>query len=254
MRCRVLVGCVFAWCMFAATTTARSQEAEVSDPQAPRPGLKRLTPQYEVWIDTKQKQVVMNGIVVLRAGPLELFACLKHTKEHEAIIACETKAYVVHAALLACGATTGNPAKFLPEFKPASGMEVDVLVSWKDEKGESHEMDARKWIRNVRTGKSLDYPWVFGGSGFWTDPADGKQYYQAEEGDFICISNFSTAMLDLPIESSQTNASLLFEAFTDNIPAEGTKIVLTLRPKLGAKPKDAKPADANPQAIGAPAT
>lgn len=225
---------------------------ETSDPKAPRGGLKRLTPEYEVWLDPQNKQVLMTGTIVLRRGPLELFACLKHTKEHESIVAVETKAYVVHAALLACGAETGNPAKFLPEFTPARGTEIDVSVSWTGEDGKAHTADARQWLRNVRTGEALKYPWVFGGSGFWRDPADGKQYYQAEEGDFICISNFSTAMLDLPIESPQANAALLFEAFTDHIPPEGTTVVITLTPKLGKKPDGKKnDAPAKPQADGA---
>lgn len=240
----VVVGCIGPSQLLFGQTTEKTEAppakdavaaSDAPDPAAPRPGLKRLTPEYEVWVDPKQKQVVMNGRVVLRRGPLELFACLKNTKEHEAIVAVETKAYVVHAALLACGALPGNPAQFLPEFRPASGTEIEVIVSWTDEKQMKHEMDARQWVRDVRTGGPMKQPWVFGGSGFWKDPADGKSYYRAEEGDFICISNFSTAMLDLPIESSQANATLLFEALTDNIPPDGTKIVLTLRPKPTAK-------------------
>ena len=44
---------------------------------------------------------------------------------------------------------------------------------------------------------------------------DGEKYYQADGGDFICVSNFPTALLDLPIASTQTNDSLLFTAATD---------------------------------------
>jgi hypothetical protein len=223
---------------------------DMADPKAPYAGLKRLTPEFDVWLDQKKKQVVMSGTIVLRRGPLELLACLKHTKEHESIVAVETKAYVVHAALLACGAEPGNPAKFLPEFTPARGTEIEVTASWTDEQGNKKSIDARKWLRNVRTGEESKYPWVFGGSGFWKDPADGKQYYQAEEGDFICISNFSSAMLDLPIESSQANSTLLFEAFTENIPADGTKVLLTLTPKLDKKGG----AGAKPQASDKPGT
>lgn len=227
---------------------------DMADPKAPYAGLKRLTPQYDVWLDPKKKQVIMAGTIVLRRGPLELLACLKHTKEHESIVAVETKAYVVHAALLACGAEPGNPAKFLPEFTPARGTEIEVTASWKDELGKEKSIDARKWLRNVRTGEELKYPWVFGGSGFWRDPADGKQYYQAEEGDFICISNFASAMLDLPIESSQANSTLLFEAFTENIPADGTKVLLTLTPKVEKKGDKKNDADTKPSAEAKPKT
>jgi hypothetical protein len=66
--------------------------------------------------------------------------------------------------------------------------------------------------------------WVFAGSSFWTDPTDGKEYYQADGGDLICVSNTATAMLDLPIESSQSNEALLFEIFEGRVPARGTPV------------------------------
>jgi hypothetical protein len=55
---------------------------------------------------------------------------------------------------------------------------------------------------NTRTGKPLEYPWVFAGSGFWVDETTGEKSYLAESGDFICVSNFPSAMLDLPVASS----------------------------------------------------
>jgi hypothetical protein len=81
-------------------------------------------------------------------------------------------------------------------------------------------------VRNTRTGAALDTDWVFAGSSFWTDPADGTEYYQADGGDLICVSNFPTAMLDLPVESSQSNEALLFEAFAGRVPPRGTAVEL----------------------------
>ena len=37
-----------------------------------------------------------------------MFAVTKGTKEHEAVVSVNTKAYVVHAALLAVGAESGK--------------------------------------------------------------------------------------------------------------------------------------------------
>ena len=61
-------------------------------------------------------------------------------------------------------------------------------------------------------------PFVFGGSSFYTDPDTNKQYYQAEHGDFVCVANFGTAMLDIPAKSSKSNEELEFEAMTKKIP------------------------------------
>jgi hypothetical protein len=207
------------------------------------PGLRRLAPDGKVWLDAKNKRVVMVGEVCLREGQLEMFACLKGTKEHEAILAVPTKAYVVHAALVALGAEPGAAAQFIPKYEPAHGPRVDVTLFWSDAKGQRHQAAAQDWIRNVKTRKSMTEYWVFGGSGFWKDEATGEQFYKAEDGDFICISNFNSAMLDLPIESSQSNEALLFEALTDHIPPTGTKVSLVLTPRLvGKGPKGAKPA------------
>jgi hypothetical protein len=69
---------------------------------------------------------------------------------------------------------------------------------------------------------------VFAGSGFWQDPADGSQHYEADTGDMICVSNFPTAMLDLPIASSDSNDGLLFEAFEGRVPPPDTVVDLIL--------------------------
>ncbi len=72
---------------------------------------------------------------------------------------------------------------------------------------------------------------MFAGSGFFEDE-DGKKHYLAEGGDFICVSNFPGAMLDVPVESSQGTADLLFEAYTEHIPPRGTKVRMVLTPRL----------------------
>ena len=69
----------------------------------------------------RTRRVVMVGQVCLREGQMEMFACLKNTKEHESVLAVPTEAFVVHAALMAVGAEPGNPARFRPKYQPARG-------------------------------------------------------------------------------------------------------------------------------------
>ena len=195
----------------------------------PPAGLIRLAKDADLWIDLKNKMVVVDGEIALRRGQLEMFACPKGTKEHESVIAVHSKAQYVHAGLLAIGAKKGRPVQFEPKYMPASGTKIDVLVLWKDEQGKKKRGRAQNWIRNGETGKQMQYDWVFAGSGFWKDPTDGRQFYYGDAGDFICVSNFPSATLDLPIESSQANTSLMFEAYTERIPPRGTPIRLVLR-------------------------
>jgi hypothetical protein len=236
-------------CCAAILLCGNSRGEEPKNPADPKAELKRLMPNYDVWIDFKNKQVVLQGEICLTRGPLEMFAVTKGTKEHESVVAVNTKAFVVHAALLELGAIPGTTVKYEPKFAPPTGTKVDIWVYWMDDKGDQHKARAQDWVRDVKTKKAMNYSWVFAGSGFYTDETTKKQYYMAEAGDFICVSNFPDAMLDLPIESTSDNDDLLFEAFTENIPPKGTKVTLVLMPqvekKAAAKVDEKKSADAN---------
>lgn len=200
------------------------------------PTLRRLSRTHEIWIDAPRRRVVVGAEVVLDRGPIEVFACPAGTKEHEAIVAVRSTAQLVHVALLAIGLEPGHPVSFTPDYTAAEGPAVDVRVRWKDADGVEREARAGDWIRNAETGQSLDVDFVFAGSVFWTDPLDGKEYYQADGGDLICVSNFPTATLDVPIESSQSNEALLFEAFEGRVPPRGTLIDIVLTPAPTAEP------------------
>jgi hypothetical protein len=232
----------------AASADASNAEAEADfdeespppPPKLPEPeGARRLSPKFDVWVDPKQGVVIVDGQVSLRRGVLEMFACIRNTKEHESVVTVDTEAFLVHTGLILLGAEPGTPVQFVPEYKPPTGPEIEVTATWRDEQGKEHTVRGQEWVRDMRTNKELNHPWVFAGSRFWTDEETGKQYYQAEGGDFICVSNFSTAMLDIPVPSSQSNDALEYEAFTDRIPPLGTRVRLFLKPVL----KDEKQKD-----------
>jgi hypothetical protein len=226
-------GCLTLLLVAAAVVSASAAERPPAPPKFPAPeGATRLSPKYDVWVDPKRGVVIVDGQVSLRKGMLEMFACLRNTKEHEAVVTADTQAFLVHAGLLRLGAEPGHPAQFVPEFKPPVGTEIEVTVEWRDEQGKLQTAKAQDWIRDLKTGKAMTYSWVFAGSRFWTDEETGKQYYQAEGGDFICVSNFGTASIDIPVESSQSNDALEFEAFTERVPALGTRVRLVLKPVL----------------------
>lgn len=219
----------------AVTAASQSQESrspELADSTGVSPdGLVKLSKANDVWLDSKRKAVVVDGQVCLREGLLEMFACTKGTKEHESIVTLNCLAEEVHAGLLAVGAKVGTAVTFDPVYKAATGQVVDVYVLWKDAAGDKHQAKAQDWIRDIKSQKAMRHDWVFAGSGFWKDPETGKSHYKANGGDLICVSNFPTATLDLPIESSQANDHLMFEAFADKIPPRGTKVRVVLIPR-----------------------
>ena len=212
-------------------TPAARGEDPAPQPVAPdrHPELKRLSPKDEVWIDAKGKRVVIGGEIAVDKGAIEFFACPQGTKEHESIVSARSTAQLVHVGLLAIGLVPGKPVSFDPDYVAASGPVVRVTMRWTDDAGRTQEVPAQQWIRDTRSGEAMREQWVFAGSVFWKDPSDGKEYYQADGGDLVCLSNFPTAMLDLPIESSQSNDALLFDAFEGRVPPRGTVVEMILQ-------------------------
>ncbi len=198
--------------------------------------LVRLDKVDSIWLDKPAGRLVMVGEVCQREAALEMFVCLWHTKEHESVLTARVPAHAAHAGLLLLGAKVGGAVQFMPKYVPASGSVIDIDVIWKDKTGKIRKKRGQEWIRNLRTKKPMQLEWVFAGSGFWTDKSTGKRHYQAQSGDFICVSNFPTAMLDLPVKSTDSREGLMFMALSENIPPLGTPVTIVLKPRLG-KPR-----------------
>ncbi len=217
----------------------RAEEAErqkllrvVADTFAPPPAAVALDPNNDLFVDRGTGRVYIDGYITLDRGPLEMFACPVGTKEHESVIAAFAKSSAVHAALLAAGAVPGAPVQFLPEFKPPTGTAVAVWVAWRDENGGFQIADARSFLSDSENQAPPVEAFVFAGSSLWTDPEDNRQYYSADSGDMICVSNFASAMLDVPFASTAENSGLAFEANTAAIPPRNTPVRLILVPQI----------------------
>ncbi len=365
---------------------------QIFSPLPPVKGLIALNREQKVWIDKDKKRIVVDGEICLTKGPLELLVSPVGGKTHEAVIKTDAKPSTVHAGLLAVGGQQGTPVTYGPEYRPATGSVVEILVVWWDEEGVRHEAQGQEFVRQIdraallgfendrhlielankskedvlvldgeprarwipvppaiapfvrkngnmvmrpsRAGKQIEqlviltdpkaldptrdppkkfyrfqfspalrsksehadlierakklsqqqsdvvidgrmrarwepvlpdraveisanrdfltrpspegkqieqllivggpltHEWVFGGSHIGQEPNTGEEFYLADRtGDFVCVSNFPTATLDLPVQSSSENSSLGFEAFTDNIPPKGTKVRLIITPQ-----------------------
>jgi hypothetical protein len=222
--------CGLVGCAEDSATTKKPTAAVVP---APMPPAKKIPVGKNVFLEIQgdQRRVLVAAYVCLRQGQLEQFLTRKRTKEHEAILAADVDARDIHAALNLAGAKEGKPVQFRPKYQPASGSIIKISLDYTD-KGKKIVVPARSWVRDSRSGKELDQDWVFAGSELIPDPMDNakKPFYAANDGDVICVSNFDTAMLDLPIESSKDSGDLAYEAYTERIPPLDTAVLVILEP------------------------
>jgi hypothetical protein len=190
-----------------------------------------------------KKKLVRVGLaceVCLREGPLEVFLCKRGTKEHESIVRIDADASVIHLALKTAGAQSGTPTQFVdakteePKWKAATGSKVGVIVHY-TKGGKPLTHPAQEWIWDVKKKAILPHGWVFAGSIVIKDPDSGREFYGANSGDIISISNFPYSMLEIPAEISKDDAQLTYEVKTDKVPPLLSKVWVILEPAVAKK-------------------
>lgn len=236
-----LLGCGFVSTSTAGKAQGTKQKKEIDKDLAedlkPKEG-KRAKIGKNVYLEVfpgDKRRVLIKAEVCRREGELEQLMCLKETKEHEAVLTADCDARRIHQALILAKAKAGSPVRFGEKFQPANGTAIRVLVQY-EKKGKTVIAPAAKWIRHFQTKKELNSNWVFAGSKFIKsiDP-NIPDRYAANDGDVICVSNFESALLDLPVKSSKDAGNLLWQANTSEIPAERTPVTIILQPLLEKK-------------------
>lgn len=117
---------------------------------------------------------------------------------------------------------------------------TDLLSKWtKDE----YQKAIQSFFEEGQS-RPMKASFVFVGSSIYKDEETGEEFYQAEGGHLICTSNFPDALLDVREESSASDGGQTYEAWTENIPAVGTPVLLVLTPDKDAG-KSAAPDSGN---------
>lgn len=221
------------------THAAPDREDKKEQPK-PEPEAKKAEVKKNIFLETQgdKRRVLVNAVVCNRQTILEQLLTKKGGKEHEAILAADIDARDLHTVLLLAGAEAGSTVVNRPKFMPPTGTTIKIFLEY-EKGGKKVRVRAQEWIRNIKTKKELHTDWVFAGSHLIPDPFDKnkKPLYAANFGDVICISNFDSALLDVPFDSPKDNDDLAFEAHTERVPAEKTAVLVILEPVLEKKKK-----------------
>lgn len=166
--------------------------------------LKPLNKNKTVLLDAKGKKLLLRSEVVMREGMLEMLVCLKQTKEHESLLSVDTTAQIVHAGLLALGAQPGTHVQWQPEFKAATGQQIDIFFNWTDEQGKLHRDPAQNWVRNATRRfyieKLVNLPDTF------LLPVDSDLKWDAKNKELLWYGHMSDAQRDAALKISKDPA------------------------------------------------
>jgi len=235
----LLVGAVCGLILFVAARVLWGAAEEAKRPSEEAPRLVRLR---GILFDLRARQVVMDGHIALSAGVVELFACIRGTKDYESVVALDCQPYDLHLGLLAIGLKAGRPvpgdvARFQtrgPEGRRAQspvGPPVVVRVRWKDAQGRTVTRRAEDLVLNVKTKKTMERAgWVFVGSRFVPGETPGTQLYAAAlTGAVITTYNDPTAVLDNPRPTGQDDT--YFVVNESVVPPVGTPVQVIVEPE-----------------------
>lgn len=211
----------------AAAWFAAAAQQPISLPQSPD-GVRPFA--EGVRIDWPKLTIEVDAEVVLRQGPLELFACSPRTKEHESIISVPAKVMHIYQALGLVGLTPGKPLRFDEEAKrweQPRGDGVELRVRYTDERG-THVVASEQWVtyaKSLNPTPPVVLDWIFAGS---TNLPDGRLAADVD-GTIACVVDFESALITLSSRHSADNEELWLTANTKEIPPRGTKCTLLIR-------------------------
>ena len=206
--------------------------APVSAPSATSATVKPFAP--GVAIDWQRRAVEVQGRVVLREGPIELFACSPRTREYESIIVVDAQPLHIYQAMGLMGLEPGSPIRFDPKrdrWLPPKGQALRLRVRYRRE-SKVHTVPVNQWLSLNDTGSAPDrVPWVFAGSRTGEDGRFGAD----RDGTVIAVVDFETALISVGAVHSADNESLWLSARTAAIPPLGTACTLLIAARGGGE-------------------
>jgi hypothetical protein len=244
-----LVFCMVSLCVLAfgdqpaaaGPAAASRPDTQASTESRPAAVPEKLAPFHHMKIDVKNHRVILESVVCLTDGILELLVCKTPSKEYESILTTRASPSDLHAALLALGLTPGLPARTAtaPDRQtaivlPPQGAELSIRLRWKDAKGVVHEANASDWLEQSGMKKqetALPKIWVFVGS----DITPGGAYWADDDGDVISVSNFAASVIDVPFESSRADRVVTYRVRKSVVPAKGTAVDVIIEPLPNAE-------------------
>lgn len=119
-----------------------------------------------------------------------------------------------------------NKHKELAWFGPMSDKQKAELLALSQDKAYRAAIES---MYKAGQSRGMEANWVFVGSGFYEN-LEGQKRYKAEDGDLISIANFEGAMIDVNTRSSNDNGALVYEAWTERVPPDGTEVTIEITP------------------------
>lgn len=187
-------------------------------------------------IDRASRTVRFAGIVPIVAEQrpmLEVLVCAPDSREHEALVMANIRPSHIHAALVALGASPGEPGGLFWtgerfEMREPTGPTIEVKLAPFDASVHGSQpvwSDARTWFTTEPSVRS-DWRWLFTGS-----TLDGGRYAADTDGTIVGLVSFTTEVVGMAPAISEIDADRGFDfvPVPDRVPPFGTRVIVEIK-------------------------
>ncbi len=176
-------------------------------------------------VDGNKHEVTLGGWVNMSEGMIELLACAPGGKQHESVLVFDVEPFHLQIALLLLGLQFGGTLQYQGDPATPCGDSVDIFVEWNDPStGEHVLVRGEDLVATVPSGRPMPHTeWIFAGSRV----VNGIFMAQSDKS-LVTTYHDPNTILDNPLpEGADDTAYAVNSAL---VPAEGTKIKVTIKP------------------------
>jgi len=229
----------------AAPVAKAEAKADITsvEPVATEPAQEPEPKLDDIKVSVKEKRIEIQGIFCLQEGILDYLAVTSGGQEYESVVSLRCKGSLLHAGLLALGATPGPTEQVLKELQQnppkdqeipkRTGTPLNITCEWEKD-GKTVSVPACRLLFNRKLRKEqTSGGWCFTGS-FFAKDLDGKtEFYMADvEKALIGVFYAPSAVINFeedignPYDADDTG----FAVNKEVVPRKDTpvKVIITL--------------------------
>lgn len=225
----------------------RPPPADETDKAPPVPDAGGVVRLPSIRIDTRRKEIEIDGQVNLRNGVVEVFGCTEWGKVHESVLLLLCRPRHVKLGLILLDLKERPQVENLGDAGALEGDLVEVIVSW-EEKGRRVEYRAEDLVLDHQSGATMDrVGFVFTGSRF--QKVGPKEIFMADAaGQVLTTYHDPDAILDNPLAKGGDDT--IYYANSKILPKAKTPCLVRMRPlRPGAEGTPGLPPSAVPGGV-----
>ncbi|TAK56660.1 MAG: hypothetical protein EPO24_10970, partial [Bacteroidetes bacterium] len=175
-----------------------------------------------VILDSKRREIMLQGAVNMEKGVVELLACAQGGKLHETVLVIDAVPYHLQVALLLLGLQYKGGLEYQGDARTPQGDSVEVYVTW-SKNGKDTTVRGEDLVWDVKAASSMEHTsWIFVGSKM----VEGR-FMADQEKSLITTYHDPFTIFDNPLQGGANDE--LYKVNEQLVPPKGTPVTVSIK-------------------------